>query len=140
MQTGQTDDDQRAICNGLQIQLAKSDRPVQYRKFAFNFSKDVFNACSSENTQENPVRGEEAPPLSQERSQESPNHEPTLVSSTNWHVTRRMIYVRSNPKVAVGHWPIPESFWPDPGAQTMVSVLKCPYYYPLRVTVLPQLE
>ncbi len=31
-----------------------------------------------------------------------------------------MIYVRANPKVAVGHWPIPESFWPDPGAQMMV--------------------
>ncbi|XP_057574265.1 integrator complex subunit 6-like isoform X7 [Hippopotamus amphibius kiboko] len=32
-----------------------------------------------------------------------------------WHSCHKLIYVRPNPKtgVPVGHWPIPESFWPD---------------------------
>ncbi|XP_063808028.1 integrator complex subunit 6 [Pseudophryne corroboree] len=32
-----------------------------------------------------------------------------------WHSCRKLIYVRPNPKTGVplGHWPIPESFWPD---------------------------
>ena len=41
-----------------------------------------------------------------------------------WHNTRRMIYVRPNPKTNIpsGHWPIPESFWPDPSSSILVSV------------------
>ena len=44
-------------------------------------------------------------------------------STTVWEKCRRMIYVRSNPKTGVpgGHWPIPESFWPDQNTQTLVS-------------------
>ena len=68
------------------------------------------------------MRGDEAPSLAQDPALDPANAE-SLASSTSWHVTRRMIYVRSNPKVAVGHWPIPESFWPDPGAQNMVCLL-----------------
>nr|XP_023395249.1 integrator complex subunit 6-like isoform X8 [Loxodonta africana] len=32
-----------------------------------------------------------------------------------WHSCHKLIYVRPNPKtgVPVGHWPIPEAFWPD---------------------------
>lgn len=39
----------------------------------------------------------------------------------SWHNTRRMIFVRPNPKTAVptGHWPIPESFWPDASIGTL---------------------
>ncbi|XP_065840817.1 integrator complex subunit 6-like isoform X2 [Oscarella lobularis] len=42
-------------------------------------------------------------------------------STTVWEKCRRMIYVRSNPKTGVpgGHWPIPESFWPDQNTQTL---------------------
>ena len=78
---------------------------------------------SSHSIQENPVRGDETPSLLQDQMLDPSNEESSLASSTSWHVTRRMIYVRSNPKVAVGHWPIPEGFWPDPGAQNMVSLL-----------------
>jgi len=74
---------------------------------------------SSHSIQENPVRGDETPSLLQDQMLDPSNEESSLASSTSWHVTRRMIYVRSNPKVAVGHWPIPEGFWPDPGAQNM---------------------
>lgn len=43
--------------------------------------------------------------------------------SNAWHNTRKMIYVRPNPKTNVpsGHWPIPESFWPDPSLSILVS-------------------
>ncbi|XP_060793212.1 integrator complex subunit 6 isoform X1 [Neoarius graeffei] len=38
-----------------------------------------------------------------------------------WHSCHRLIYVRPNPKtgVPVGHWPIPESFWPDQNSPTL---------------------
>lgn len=40
-----------------------------------------------------------------------------------WHSSHKLIYVRPNPKtgVPVGHWPIPESFWPDQNSPTLVS-------------------
>ena len=42
--------------------------------------------------------------------------------STAWHNTRRMIYVRPNPKtnIPTGHWPIPESFWPNSSMTVLV--------------------
>ncbi|TSQ01588.1 Integrator complex subunit 6 [Bagarius yarrelli] len=41
-----------------------------------------------------------------------------------WHSCHKLIYVRPNPKtgVPVGHWPIPESFWPDQNSPTLVYV------------------
>lgn len=40
-----------------------------------------------------------------------------------WHSCHKLIYIRPNPKtgVPVGHWPIPESFWPDQNSPTLVS-------------------
>ncbi|XP_072837486.2 integrator complex subunit 6-like isoform X1 [Pogona vitticeps] len=41
--------------------------------------------------------------------------------SQPWHSCHKLIYVRPNPKtgVPVGHWPIPESFWPDQNSPTL---------------------
>ncbi|KAI2656823.1 Integrator complex subunit 6 [Labeo rohita] len=41
-----------------------------------------------------------------------------------WHSCHKLIYVRPNPKtgVPVGHWPIPESFWPDQNSPTLYTV------------------
>ncbi|NXC00501.1 INT6 protein, partial [Orthonyx spaldingii] len=38
-----------------------------------------------------------------------------------WHSCRKLIYVRPNPKtgVPIGHWPVPESFWPDQNSPTL---------------------
>uniref|UniRef100_A0A2K6DNL3 INTS6/SAGE1/DDX26B/CT45 C-terminal domain-containing protein n=1 Tax=Macaca nemestrina TaxID=9545 RepID=A0A2K6DNL3_MACNE len=35
--------------------------------------------------------------------------------SQPWHSCHKLVYVRPNPKtgIPIGHWPIPESFWPD---------------------------
>ncbi|XP_030837605.1 integrator complex subunit 6-A-like isoform X1 [Strongylocentrotus purpuratus] len=48
----------------------------------------------------------------------APSPTPT---DTSWYSCRRMIHVRPNPKsgVPMGHWPIPETFWPDPQAPSM---------------------
>ena len=46
-----------------------------------------------------------------------PGNEGGDKSSTAWHNTRKMIYVKSN--AMAGFWPVPESFWPD----TLTSVL-----------------
>lgn len=39
-----------------------------------------------------------------------------------WHCCHKLIYVRPNPKtgVPIGHWPIPEAFWPDQNSPTLV--------------------
>ncbi|KAG6925076.1 integrator complex subunit 6, partial [Chelydra serpentina] len=38
-----------------------------------------------------------------------------------WHSCHKLIYVRPNPKtgVPIGHWPGPESFWPDQNSPTL---------------------
>lgn len=43
-----------------------------------------------------------------------------------WYSCHKLIYVRPNSKtgVPVGHWPIPESFWPDQNLPSLVSVIK----------------
>ena len=42
-----------------------------------------------------------------------------------WHNTRKMVYVKTNPKTNIpsGFWPIPESFWTDLNASSLVSWL-----------------
>ncbi|KAL4609089.1 integrator complex subunit 6-like [Arapaima gigas] len=47
--------------------------------------------------------------------------EPPRPGPQPWHCSHRLIYVRPNPKtgVPVGHWPIPESFWPDQNSPTL---------------------
>ncbi|XP_029458665.1 integrator complex subunit 6 isoform X2 [Rhinatrema bivittatum] len=44
-----------------------------------------------------------------------------LFGSQPWHSCHKLIYVRPNPKtgVPIGHWPIPESFWPDQNSPTL---------------------
>ena len=48
-------------------------------------------------------------------------------SSNSWHNCRKIIYVpRSAQKgYSVGHWPVPEAFWPDANdpSPTLVSLL-----------------
>lgn len=45
--------------------------------------------------------------------------------NNSWHCCRRLIYVpRSAQKgYSVGHWPIPEAYWPDVSSPTLVSTL-----------------
>ncbi|XP_064638509.1 integrator complex subunit 6-like [Lineus longissimus] len=43
-------------------------------------------------------------------------------SNTAWHCCRRLLYVQrsaQNKGYAIGHWPIPESFWPDPNSPNL---------------------
>ncbi|XP_068687441.1 integrator complex subunit 6-like [Montipora foliosa] len=42
---------------------------------------------------------------------------PQAMQTTAWMSCRRMIFIKSNPPV--GHWPVPESFWPDPSMQSL---------------------
>ena len=73
---------------------------------------------SSANVPGNPVRGDMSapPPLTR-----STVVSPSISVSTVWQNQRRMIFVRSNIKGNTGHWPIPESFWPDPSLAKLVS-------------------
>ncbi|KAG9349200.1 hypothetical protein JZ751_027643 [Albula glossodonta] len=47
-----------------------------------------------------------------------------------WHSCHKLIYVRPNPKTGVplGHWPIPEAFWPDQNSPTLVFVCNSAKY------------
>lgn len=47
--------------------------------------------------------------------------EPVKPGPQTWHCCHKLIYVRPNPKtgVPIGHWPIPEAFWPDQNSPTL---------------------
>ena len=47
---------------------------------------------------------------------------PPAVQNNVWYSCRRLIYIKTNPKVntPVGHWPIPESFWPEHSMTSLV--------------------
>ncbi|XP_060904853.1 integrator complex subunit 6 [Labrus mixtus] len=64
--------------------------------------------------------GPDPPLVGEESSVESSRPVPSF-SSQAWHSCHKLIYVRPNPKtgVPVGHWPIPESFWPDQNSPTL---------------------
>lgn len=42
---------------------------------------------------------------------------PQTIQTTAWMSCRRMIYIKTNSPS--GHWPVPESFWPDPSMQSL---------------------
>lgn len=53
-----------------------------------------------------------------------------------WHSCHKMIYVRPNPKtgVPIGHWPIPESFWPDQNSPTLVGSCLNSFFAAIQIT------
>ncbi|XP_043830240.1 integrator complex subunit 6-like [Dromiciops gliroides] len=55
------------------------------------------------------------------RKERDTHKSPKSSGHQQWHSCRKLIYVRPNPKtgVPVGHWPIPESFWPDQNSPTL---------------------
>ncbi|XP_019967153.2 integrator complex subunit 6 [Paralichthys olivaceus] len=61
------------------------------------------------------------PPLIGEDNSVESSRPVSSFSSQPWHSCHKLIYVRPNPKtgVPVGHWPIPESFWPDQNSPTL---------------------
>ncbi|KAJ8407188.1 hypothetical protein AAFF_G00288640 [Aldrovandia affinis] len=61
------------------------------------------------------------PPLVGEDGPVDPVRPTPTFSPHAWHSCHKLIYVRPNPKtgVPVGHWPIPESFWPDQNSPTL---------------------
>lgn len=68
----------------------------------------------------NGIKGKENSGMGEESEdrEESPPRRPNA-----WHNTRKMIYVRPNPKTNIpsGHWPIPESFWPEVSMGALVG-------------------
>ncbi|XP_071313937.1 integrator complex subunit 6 [Trachinotus anak] len=61
------------------------------------------------------------PPLVGEDNSVEASRPVSSFSPQPWHSCHKLIYVRPNPKtgVPVGHWPIPESFWPDQNSPTL---------------------
>ncbi|XP_058506498.1 integrator complex subunit 6 isoform X1 [Solea solea] len=61
------------------------------------------------------------PPLTGEDIAVESSRPVSSFSLQPWHSCHKLIYVRPNPKtgVPVGHWPIPESFWPDQNSPTL---------------------
>ncbi|XP_078117316.1 integrator complex subunit 6 isoform X3 [Sander vitreus] len=64
------------------------------------------------------------PPLVGEDNSVESSRPVSSFSPQPWHSCHKLIYVRPNPKtgVPVGHWPIPESFWPDQNSPSLVFV------------------
>uniref|UniRef100_A0A8C6T4C3 Integrator complex subunit 6 like n=1 Tax=Neogobius melanostomus TaxID=47308 RepID=A0A8C6T4C3_9GOBI len=63
--------------------------------------------------------GPDPPPVGEENSVDS--RPVSCFAPQPWHSCRKLIYVRPNPKtgVPVGHWPVPESFWPDQNSPSL---------------------
>ncbi|KAK9517728.1 hypothetical protein VZT92_023074 [Zoarces viviparus] len=61
------------------------------------------------------------PPLVGDDSSVESSRPVSSFSTQPWHSCHKLIYVRPNPKtgVPVGHWPIPESFWPDQNSPSL---------------------
>uniref|UniRef100_A0A3B3WY66 VWFA domain-containing protein n=1 Tax=Poecilia mexicana TaxID=48701 RepID=A0A3B3WY66_9TELE len=61
------------------------------------------------------------PPLGGEDNSVESSRPVSTFNPQPWHSCHKLIYVRPNPKtgVPVGHWPIPESFWPDQNSPTL---------------------
>ncbi|TDH07910.1 hypothetical protein EPR50_G00111960 [Perca flavescens] len=61
------------------------------------------------------------PPLVGEDNSVESSRPVSSFSPQPWHSCHKLIYVRPNPKtgVPVGHWPIPESFWPDQNSPSL---------------------
>ncbi|KAJ3587588.1 hypothetical protein NHX12_011185 [Muraenolepis orangiensis] len=61
------------------------------------------------------------PPVAGEDSSVEPSRSASLFNSQPWHSCHKLIYVRPNPKTGlpVGHWPIPEAFWPEPNSPAL---------------------
>ncbi|XP_035767125.1 integrator complex subunit 6 isoform X1 [Neolamprologus brichardi] len=64
--------------------------------------------------------GPDPPPIGEDNSVDS-SRPVSSFGPQPWHSCHKLIYVRPNPKtgVPVGHWPIPESFWPDQNSPTL---------------------
>ncbi|KAK5860676.1 hypothetical protein PBY51_022137 [Eleginops maclovinus] len=60
--------------------------------------------------------GPDPPPL-----EDAPVEAMSKSGAQPWHCCHKLIYVRPNPKtgVPIGHWPIPEAFWPDQNSPTL---------------------
>ncbi|KAL4648276.1 integrator complex subunit 6-like [Arapaima gigas] len=65
--------------------------------------------------------GPDPPVLSEDGLVDPVRCVPPSLGPQPWHSCHKLIYVRPNPKtgVPVGHWPIPESFWPDQNSPTL---------------------
>ncbi|XP_052470631.1 integrator complex subunit 6 isoform X2 [Carassius gibelio] len=61
------------------------------------------------------------PPMIGEDGLVDPARPLSSFSPQPWHSCHKLIYIRPNPKtgVPVGHWPIPESFWPDQNSPSL---------------------
>ncbi|XP_034739529.1 integrator complex subunit 6 [Etheostoma cragini] len=61
------------------------------------------------------------PPLVGEDNSVESSRPVSTIGPQPWQSCHKLIYVRPNPKtgVPVGHWPIPESFWPDQNSPSL---------------------
>ena len=75
----------------------------------------------------NPEKGDEN--KGDERGEQDKEPSPFIQDSASaWYDTRKMIFVKPNPKTNVpsGFWPIPESFWPDMNVASLVRTCADP--------------
>ena len=113
-----------AVPNKLQVQISQPGRtspvPMEAEQTDVNDSTKMDAGLQSPgiahlNHLKSHDTGRDTPP--------PPLYNHQQQSKTSWVDTKKMIYVKTNPKgnLPTGHWPIPEPFWPDISMQTLVS-------------------
>ena len=111
-----------AVPNKLQVQQSQLGRvsptPMETEQMDSNDSVKMDTGHLSGTAHLNHLKasdtGRDTPPPPSYTQQQQPK--------TVWEDTKKMIYIKTNPKgLVTGHWPIPESFWPDISMQILVS-------------------
>lgn len=113
---------QRSILQSIEalVQKVQSGVVIQFEKFGpdppplDNETND--NQVSSLDTNHHTTSNENntGTDTTQHNAKQNENNQITVVP--NWHNTRSLIYVHRavQKNFSVGHWPIPEAYWPDP--------------------------
>lgn len=124
----QSDSNFKQTNGGTTNNLEQSNVKVQKTQ-ANNVSENQNEICTNQATNNSEINVNDQPNSNNQQSHQqqlcqnknSHNANNQVSQPPNWHSTRSLIYVhRSLQKnFPVGHWPIPEAYWPDPNLATL---------------------
>ncbi len=99
---------------------------LNFRKIASEQVENTFHGWKMRDTTTRRSKSKDITPIplkgNNGQSEESTRDVSPPDKQSNWFNLKKMIYVRSKSGGgSYGHWPIPESYWPDLSVGTLVS-------------------
>ncbi|KAG1670554.1 Integrator complex subunit 6-A [Nymphon striatum] len=109
--------------SGLDASSALSNSDISALDNANNDMEEVVmpSVLSDDENKENNDRNDEMHRLDPSGLVINPNASSINIQNNAWHCCRKMIYVQRSAQkgYSVGHWPIPEAFWPDVNSSSL---------------------